>query len=681
MNHLQFESSPYLLQHAHNPVDWYPWGEAAFERARNEDKPILVSVGYAACHWCHVMERESFENEETAGFMNVHFINIKIDREERPDLDNIFMNACQILTGAGGWPLHVFLTPDHKPFHAGTYFPPKPGYGKPSWMQLLKYMHEVFVTERDKVEDQAEKLSMHIVQMDRAFIQPMPLSETEPLFTEKDFALAVAGIRKQFDEVDGGFGNAPKFPGAMSLRFLMRYAYHTGNEQIWAHVHLSLKKMHQGGIYDHVGGGFSRYAVDKKWMIPHFEKMLYDNALLAATYAEAYRITRNELYMQVCADILQFAERDMHLPSGGFIASYDADSEGVEGKYYTFSYQEFKEVTGDDHTWALDYFQVEEAGNWEHTNILHVHADEQQLAESQGWSLDVCREHLSRVKKKLLDHRSKRIAPGADHKMILCWNALMCSAYVEAFKASANPHYRNMAVETIQVILDQFVIDPQDAKLWHTLTHGVGKYHAVLEDYAACIQALLDVYDITGNMLYVNKAIQYTTHVQTHFSAADGMYFFTAGYQHDVPVRATEFYDNATPSGNSMMLHNMQRLYCHTARTTYAEQAEAMCNAMKKSMLQYGTSFGNWLMAAYTYSTPYHEIVITGDQADTYRDALITHYFPYAVYATDTTGDAPTILTENRYVPGATMIYHCRNFTCARPVSSVQDFVQALEEL
>lgn len=685
MNRLQFESSPYLLQHAHNPVDWYPWGDEALKRAKEEDKPILLSIGYAACHWCHVMERESFEDPRTAEFMNTHFVNIKVDREERPDLDNMYMNACQLLTGAGGWPLNVFLTPEMLPFSAGTYFPPKPGYGKPSWMEVLMYMHQVFTRERDKVEDQAARLAEHILKMDAAFVKPPIAITDEAVVTEAALRKAVNGIHQQFDPVDGGFGGAPKFPGSMTLRFLLRYAWITGDEQAMQHVHLSLQKMRQGGIYDHVGGGFARYAVDKHWMVPHFEKMLYDNALLASLYAEAFRATGVQIYADTCDEILQFAAREWLSPEGLFYAAYDADSEGVEGKFYTFGYDEFKQLAGDDADWAMEYFSITSAGNWEHTNILHTTVADAEFAEEKGWSTM----QFSAMKKALTDrlynYRANRIKPALDNKCILSWNALMCSAWAEAFKATQKEDYRAMAIRNMQG-MQQYLRHPEgNGRMWHVYTPGAqgatGKITAFLEDYSAYMQSLLDLFDITGNIRYVDEAQLVRQFIRSHFSGHDGMYYFTGKDQADIPLRSAEFYDNATPSGNSMHLNNMMRLHALTGAQEFADEAHTMLANMRESFTQYGTSFGNWLMGALAAVFPYHEIVISGPEADAWRDGAFQVYLPHAVYAADAQGTSPLDICAGRFQQDTTRIFHCRDFTCSAPVSSVQDFIAAAHTL
>ncbi|MBC8045726.1 MAG: thioredoxin domain-containing protein [Fimbriimonadaceae bacterium] len=371
-NKLIDETSPYLLQHAHNPVEWFAWGTEAFEKAKKEDKPILVSIGYAACHWCHVMERESFEDEKTAAFMNKFFVNIKIDREERPDVDHIYMQACQVLTGGGGWPLNMFLTQELKPFTGGTYFPPKPSYGKPSWMDVLIYVYETFEKQRDTVEQQAEKMLEYLGRMDNALIKIENIQHTgNKIVSENEIADIHKALKSFFDTDEGGFGNAPKFPSAMTLKYLLRKNFYSTDKEETDHIHLSLYKMIYGGIYDQLEGGFARYSVDRKWIVPHFEKMLYDNALLVQIYGEAYMVSGDEEYKRIVDETLQFVMKEMMTNDGGFYSSYDADSEGVEGKFYTWSKEEIEKILIDDAAWFCKVFNVVESGNWEHTNILY----------------------------------------------------------------------------------------------------------------------------------------------------------------------------------------------------------------------------------------------------------------------------------------------------------------------
>lgn len=679
-NHLIHETSPYLLQHAHNPVEWFPWGDAAFKKAKDEDKPILVSIGYAACHWCHVMEHESFENPATAEFMNTYFVNIKVDREERPDVDHIYMNACQLLTGAGGWPLNVFLTPEKLPFSGGTYFPPKPAYGKPSWLDVLMYMKNIFANERDKVEEQAQLLKEHLLKMDNAFIDQTSIGITEKIFTKEEINTAVKSIEQQFDLINGGFGNAPKFPGAMTLLFLVRYNFFEPNEQIEKQIHLSLRKMMLGGIYDHLAGGFARYTVDSKWMIPHFEKMLYDNALLVSLYSEAYRASSNADYAHVVTQTLHFIETELMSSEYGFYASYDADSEGEEGKFYTFTQDELFEVLKDDFEFAKTVFNCTPTGNWEHTNILFRTQTDAEIAAAQQIDTEAVRTKLNSIEQRLLKYRNQRIKPGLDDKIILSWNAMMCAAFVQAYKALGNEHYRNVAVQNIEFILKAFTNKNKPGSLLHTYKNGTAKYPAFIEDYATCIQALLDVYGITGNDNYLEQAVQFTDYVKTHFAGGDGLYFYTEKNQADVPYRSKDFYDNATPSGNSVMVNNLLQLAILTGNQNYYADAEKMVAQLKINMLKHGTSFGNWLTSALTFIYPFAETAITGLDAENNRDVIYHYYYPHLIIQTDTTGEKKYPLLQSRFVKGENKIYLCQNQTCKLPVSNVQDFIELLNK-
>jgi uncharacterized protein len=674
------ETSPYLLQHAKNPVEWFPWGEAAFEKARKEDKPILVSIGYAACHWCHVMEHESFEDEATAKFMNTYFVNIKVDREERPDVDHIYMNACQLLTGAGGWPLNMFLTPELLPFSGGTYFPPKPGYGKPSWMDVLMYMKNVFTNERDKVEEQAQLIKTHLIKMDNAFVDQLVLPEGKLIISKSDIQTAVQTMQHNFDSENGGFGGAPKFPGSMSLMMLLKYYYYEQDATILNHVTLSLDKMMLGGIFDQIGGGFARYTVDAQWMIPHFEKMLYDNALLVSLYAEAFRITGNDDYKQVIEKTLRFVERELMHPEGGFYASYDADSEGVEGKYYTFTVDEIKSVLGDETEFASTVYNLTAAGNWEHTNILFRNKTNTVAAVAMGLDVNTFNNKLDRVNQLLFEYRNNRIKPGLDDKIILSWNAMMCCAYVQAFKALGDEHYKQIVVAQLDFLLSAFNDTANEGALLHTYKNGVAKYPAFIEDYALMIQLLLDVYEITSDSNYLNKAIQYSTFVETQFMGADGLYYYTLKSQHDVPYRSKDFYDNATPSGNSVMANNVLRLSILTGEENYRQQAEKMLLLIKTNMLKHGTSFGNWLCAALQITYPVAEVGITGKAAFELRDAIFKIYYPQLIVMCDAAGNQTYPLVAGRYEASKNQIFLCRNNSCNLPVTTVQDFEQMLNK-
>ncbi|RYG43387.1 MAG: thioredoxin domain-containing protein, partial [Chitinophagaceae bacterium] len=478
-NRLQKESSPYLLQHANNPVDWYPWGEEAFEKAIREDKPVLVSIGYAACHWCHVMERESFEDNETATLMNELYVNIKIDREERPDLDHIYMDAVQAMTGSGGWPLNVFLTPGKKPFYGGTYFPPKQVHGRPSWTDVIVSLAESYKTRRSELEQQAQNLVDHMLKTN-AF--GMGQDSGGRLLTKEEIDAVAENIMKTADKLHGGFGRAPKFPQTFTIGFLLHYAYHSKDKAALDHALLSLNKMIQGGIYDQLGGGFSRYSTDAVWLAPHFEKMLYDNALLLVSMSEAYQITKEQIYLDTIKHTIQFVENELTAPDGGFYSALDADSEGVEGKFYTWSYEEIKYILDLNADVFCRYYGIKPGGNWEHTNILHVAEDEVNLADGEGIPLTELKTILANCRGKLLKIRSERIRPQLDDKIILGWNALMNIALSKAWAATGESVYKDRAVDNMEFMLKAF--RQEDGSLAHTYKNNIAKYPAFLDDYA-----------------------------------------------------------------------------------------------------------------------------------------------------------------------------------------------------
>jgi len=467
-NALIHETSPYLLQHAHNPVNWYPWGEEALGIARDENKPILVSIGYAACHWCHVMERESFEDPATAELMNRFFVNIKIDREERPDLDHIYMDAVQAITGSGGWPLNVFLMPDCRPFYGGTYYPPKPAFNRPSWREVLIQIHQLFQQKREDIIQQADQLTQHL-QNANSF-GAVNGSNAE-LFLPATQQLMAEQLLKQADTSWGGFGNAPKFPQTFSLRFLLRHYHFTGNQAALDQVVLSLDKMLLGGIYDQVGGGFSRYSTDIQWQAPHFEKMLYDNALLVIILSEAYQVTGYDRYARVIEETLQFVVDELGNGENGYCSALDADSEGVEGKYYTWTQDEIADILTEDAAWFMEYFQVKEAGNWEGVNILWSQMLRDEYSIQQGWAKEQGDQRFSRCLQKLKEVRAKRIRPQLDDKVLLGWNALINRAFTAAYAATGHEKYRRLAIDNLQFLERAFL---QSDGSWHH-TYKLGK--------------------------------------------------------------------------------------------------------------------------------------------------------------------------------------------------------------
>ena len=680
-NQLQHETSPYLLQHAHNPVNWYPWCDEAFALARQLDRPVLVSIGYSSCHWCHVMERESFEDADVAAFMNEHFINIKVDREERPDVDHIYMEACQAISSSGGWPLNCFVLPDRRPFYAGTYYPPAPAYNRPSWMNVLMHLSKAWREQRAEVLGQAEKLMEVIARAGDAFI-------------ENDNRLALPGGRqlhpvlaanmyhelsRRFDRAHGGFGGAPKFPGTMSLHFLLDYHYYTGDADALAHLHFSLEKMIRGGIYDQLGGGFARYATDQAWLVPHFEKMLYDNALLLALMSQVYRTDPRPLYAQAIEETLAFTERELSAPDGGFYAALDADSEGVEGKFYVWDQEEIEEVLQDDAQLFKYHYGVRWDGNWEGVNILWQAHSLEETAAQFGMSTAAVSRLIEGAKKQLLERRSRRQRPGLDDKQLLDWSALMVTAYAEAAMALSNDAYRQRAVDQLAYLLRAFA--RPDGGLYHQATKGQARQPAFLDDYAFLIQALLTVYQLTYELKYIQKAVQLLTYVLEHFlDESDGLLYFTDRNQSDVPVRRKELYDSATPSGNATMVHNLLQLSVLTGNSDWGQQAERMLLAMSAAVERYTPSFARWAQAMQKLAWPSKELAIVGPAAPEEARALQTGYRPDCVVmaAREELPDFP--LLAGRSVADKTVFYVCEQYACRLPVENREEALQLLSQ-
>ena len=674
MNHLQEETSPYLLQHAHNPVDWYAWKPEAFERARAEDKPILVSIGYSTCHWCHVMERESFENETVAAFMNKHFINIKVDREERPDVDQIYMEACQAISGSGGWPLNCFLTPDKRPFFAGTYYPPKPAYNRPSWIQLLQNIVQAFQERRKVVEEQASKL-IEVIQGSSDNFLKSDIGEVEgtaPVSPELMTGI-FKKLKERFDPKEGGFGGAPKFPGTMSLEFLLDYFHLSGKKEAGDHLIFSLDKMIRGGIYDQIGGGFARYATDRAWLVPHFEKMLYDNALLVDLLAKAYQKTGRELYRQTIGETLNFITREMSSPEGGFYSALDADSEGVEGKFYVWEQSEIQEALGEDAELFSQFYDVSAYGNWEGKNILWRRLSEAQFCDSAGLSLDKFREKLKSWKAKLLEVRSQRVRPGLDDKILLGWNALQVTAYCSAFRALGTPSYRLTAVNAIQFILDKFR-QPGKDRFFHTYKNGIAQYEAFLDDYAFLIAALLDTYQITFDLEWLHQAESLTQMVIRDFlNTKSGIFYFTPADQEDLPLRRQELYDSAVPSGNSTMVSNLRRLSFLIGKMEYLEMVEKMMWSTRDAIVKYPGAFSRWARNLLHMAYPGYEVAVIGVEAQELAGQINQSFHPNVLLMAAPEGNAAFPLLAGRDGGGDTNIYVCRDFACEMPVKTVRE--------
>ncbi|MFB6455738.1 thioredoxin domain-containing protein [Chitinophaga sp. Hz27] len=681
MNKLIGESSPYLLQHAHNPVNWYPWGEEALEKARVEDKPILVSIGYAACHWCHVMERESFEDPETARIMNEHFVNIKIDREERPDLDHIYMDAVQAMTGAGGWPLNVFLTPDKKPFYGGTYFPPTKAYNRPSWKDVLFSLADAFGNKREEIETQADTLTQHLEQASQFGITSgldlkIPVDE---LFTRAQADTICENILKQADTTWGGFGRAPKFPQTFAISYLLRYHYVTQHEGALKQALLSLDKMLQGGIYDQLGGGFARYSTDEKWLAPHFEKMLYDNALLVDVLCDAYQITGNEIYKDTVTDTLAFIAREMTSPEGGFYAALDADSEGVEGKYYTWSKSELHHILGEQAGPFCEYYDVSGHGNWEETNILWVQQPLKAFAEAHGYDADVLKAMLAGCREKLLAVREQRVHPGLDDKVLLGWNALMAHAYCKAYMAFGEEGYREAAIRNIKFCMQQFRIKQGDSAFYHTWKEGKAKYPAFLDDYAYLIRALIAAEEVTGELAYLDTAKELTSFVQSHFADESGQYFYyTIDDQNDVIVRKKEVYDGATPSGNAVMAQNLWALSIVFGEKALAERAIGAVSGLAQTAVRYPTSFGVWASQLLQFVKGTAEIAIVGKEYQPKMQETGKWFVPFRVLIGAEKNNNNFPLLTDRFKDNETLIYLCKDYHCIKPVFYMSEIINLI---
>lgn len=674
-NELIHETSPYLLQHAHNPVDWYPWGEPALQKAIAEDKPILLSIGYAACHWCHVMAHESFEDHATAVRMNEHFINIKVDREERPDLDAIYMQSVVAMTGQGGWPMTVFLTPDGRPFYGGTYFPPVPRYGMPSFNQLLDGVINAWKNNRDVVERQADDITNHIS-------HTISLAPQADMLDKQMLKRAVDTLSAQFDADLGGFGTAPKFPPSMTLEFLLRHYQQTGDAHALHMAEFTLEKMAYGGIYDQIGGGFARYATDAQWLIPHFEKMLYDNALLARVYLHAWQITGKPLYRRISQETLDFMAREMRHASGGLYSSYDADSEGVEGKFYVWTAVEIHQALGPKADLFMAYFGVSEQGNWEGVNILNIPRPPAELAQQLGLSLDDLESQIDELKQKLYAARAQRNLPGLDNKVLTAWNGLAMAAFAEAGRAFDRPDYTAVAEENARFLYR--MMRTSDGRLHRSWRVGsLARYNGYLEDYAYLADGLLALYQTTFEPKWFSWAQELTNLMLTRFLDEEHGGFFDTADDHEALLhRPKEVQDNATPSGNSIAIHVLLRLSLYTGEGLYWDVAEKALSGLYGPMLEYPNAFAQWLTAvAFLVGDP-QEVAIIGpvEAADTQAliNTIFAHYRPDLIVAVGQNDDTIPLLAQRTQLDEKATAYVCRRFICQQPVTSTETLAQQL---
>lgn len=675
-NRLIHETSPYLLQHAHNPVDWYAWGEEALTRARTEDKPIFLSIGYSACHWCHVMEHESFEDVETAALMNELFINIKVDREERPDLDAIYMDAVQAMTGQGGWPMSVWLTPDGKPFHGGTYYPKEPRYGMPSFQQVLRAVADAYRNRRSQVNGQAERLAAMLrrsasLQADGGELGAEILEE------------ALGQMRQYFDDEDGGFGNQPKFPQPMTLDFALMQHRRTGNLDALYMAELTLEKMAHGGIYDQLGGGFHRYSVDAIWLVPHFEKMLYDNAQLLRTYLHAWQVTQRPLFRRVVEETIDYVLREMTAPGGGFYSTQDADSEGHEGKFFVWSQAEIEALL-DPHTAAIfgDYYGVSARGNFEGKNILSVVRSVEQVARRFQVDEATVRAALEQGRAVLFAHRETRIKPGRDEKILTEWNGLMIHALAECGVALDRPDAVHAARDAAAFILAK--MSQPDGRLYRSYKDGQARFNAYLEDYAAFARALLALYEATFELRWLGEATRLAQIMLAQFHDPAGGFFQTGVDHEQLVARRKDFIDNAIPSGNALAAETLLRLAVLLDKPAYRDEAGRILLMMKDAMARQPTGFGRLLGVLDGYLAPSQEIAIVGAREDAATQALLAevrrHYLPHTVIALKAPEEATVLplLQGRTLVDGKPAAYVCENFACKLPVTEPAALAQLL---
>lgn len=678
-NALIHETSPYLLQHAHNPVNWFPWGEEALGKARAENKPILLSIGYSACHWCHVMEHESFEDEAIAALMNEHFVNIKVDREERPDLDQIYMTAVQMMTGHGGWPMTMFLTPEGAPFYGGTYFPPADRYNMPGFPRVLLSVAEAYRSQPDQVANTVTSMLGELRRIGMA-------EESRELLTTEILDASYRRIAKNYDPAHGGFGSAPKFPPAMTLEFFLHIYHRTRSDDALEMVQHTARKMAEGGMYDQLGGGFHRYSVDAKWLVPHFEKMLYDNALLSRLYLHIYQLTGDDFARRIAEETLDYVAREMTDARGGFYSSQDADSEGEEGKFFVWSREEVASHLGESEAAIFcDYYDVTEGGNFEDKNILHVTKSREEIAGKHQVTLSRVDEAIENGRRKLFEVREQRVKPGRDEKILTAWNGLMLASFAEAAAILDRADYREVARANASFLLAEL---QRDGRLLRTSKDGAAKLNGYLEDYGSLADGLISLYEATGELKWIEAAIKLTdTMIDQFWDDEAGGFFFTAKTHEKLIVRSKEWLDNATPSGNSTAALVLLKLNTLTANEDYRRRATTILRLMGDQLRRYPSAFGLALQALDFYLSSPVEIAIVGQTGDQQlgqmTNAVWRTYLPNRVIAilANDFERAPDVvpLFKGRNAPDSSpLAYVCRSHTCEAPVRSADDLRRQL---
>ncbi|RAV99599.1 thioredoxin domain-containing protein [Pseudochryseolinea flava] len=661
-NRLINASSPYLLQHAHNPVDWYEWGEEALAKAQAEDKPILVSIGYSSCHWCHVMERESFEQEAIAKVMNDYFVCIKVDREERPDIDQIYMDAVQALGVNGGWPLNVFLTPQQKPFFGGTYFAPS------SWTQVLTNIDKAFKLNRQQIEDTSEELRLHLLRSEvERFVQKP--NDSDLL---QDLHQSYEKLESNFDSIWGGMDRAPKFIMPSVWLYLLRYYYLTLNKTALDHILLTLKRIGMGGIYDQAGGGFARYSVDQYWFAPHFEKMLYDNAQLVTLYSEAYRLTQDESFKTIVYETLAWLDREMTHSSGGFYSALDADSEGIEGKFYCWTQPEFNEVLGDDAALVGDYYRMMDDGNWEHgMNILMREKSDEVFLMNHQLQPEAWSKILEKAKKAMMERRASRVRPGLDDKIITSWNAMMISGLVQAHKAFREEAFLTKAVAAIRFLENELI---DGAVIFRSFKDKRSNVHAFLDDYAFVIRAYIDLYTVTFDAYYLKRAVYFMNYTITQFyDTKDGFFFYTAEVSPALIARKKEIFDNVIPSSNSVMAQNLHHLGILADRDDWKHIAETMSGSLAHLVVGEPNYMSHWGIVLMEVRNGMSEVAVVGKECADTAAQLNATYNPFMLTMGMEKESELPLLEGKIALDDKTTIYVCYNKSCRLPVHRISD--------
>ncbi|MDB5004620.1 MAG: hypothetical protein JWQ34_2845 [Mucilaginibacter sp.] len=677
MNRLANSTSPYLLQHANNPVNWYPWGNEALQKAKDENKLIIVSIGYSACHWCHVMEHESFEDEQVAAVMNEFFVCIKVDREERPDVDQIYMSVVQLISGRGGWPLNCICLPDQRPIYAGTYF------RKNDWTSLLFNLADYYKQKPEDALEYAERLTEGIQKY-----ESIGFVETQPDYTQADLEVIVNNWKKYFDKTEGGMGTAPKFPMPNNWQFLVRYAHLMQDNKIAELAKLTLRKMAYGGIYDHLGGGFARYSVDGLWHVPHFEKMLYDNGQLITLYSEAYTWQPDELYKQTVSDTIDFAVRELLSPDGGFYSALDADSEGVEGKFYVFAKEEIQAILGTEAELFCIYYHINDEGNWEEgqTNILFKRGEDKELAEAIGIPVEELLDSVAASRKKLFEARSKRIRPGLDNKILASWNGLMLKGVCEAYRTFNKVEYLDIALKNANFLSTNLIKDGRISRVYKTVEtgsdganplqrRGLGEV-AFLDDYANIIDAFIALYEVTFDEQWLNHAIKLADSAIAHYyDEVNGIFFFTADDDEQLIARKAEVMDNVIPASNSVMARNLKKLGLLFDKGQYLQISAQQLSNIMPHMAKYGSAYSNWSMLLLDEVFGIYEVAIVGGDAAAFRIEMEKKYIPNKIILGGTKGSLP--LLRDKF-SDKTQVFICKDKTCGLPTANIAEALKQI---